>query len=89
MNIWKGLILSGGLAFFTFHQSAVWSSSLTVWQNAAQFGTVRGHVNARQAYLDQGDVFAAIHECVWLLGHLGKAAAWQTHYITSMCKVSR
>ncbi len=89
MQTVKGLILAGGLALFTLRQSSVWATSVAVWTNASQFGTVRGHVNARQAYLDQGDVFAAIHECVWLLDHLGKAAPWQTHYITGMCKVNR
>lgn len=88
MHTVEGLILAGGLALFTFYQTGQWASPVQLWSRAAQFGTVRGHVNARQSYLDQGQVFDAIHECVWLVGHKHTAAAWQARDIERICSIA-
>lgn len=64
MRIMKGLGLVVVLALFTMHAERPWQNSLMLWPHAAAIGpTVRAHMNARAAYLMEGDLDHAIDEC--------------------------
>lgn len=60
-----GLLLLGWGALLTFENQGRFSSNGTLWTTASE--TIRSHVNARQAALDEGRMFDAIDECQWLL----------------------
>ncbi len=74
-----------GLALLTYQNTGKWANSQTLWAHDAR--RVVGHVNARQAYLDQGDIEAAIAECGWLLSAVSqqRATPRQVRDIRHMC----